>query len=159
LNEVDNIYRNSPLLWGITYNNTTMVKSIIDYANKNNIILKLNENNYDKLDTLLLTILKNNIDIFKLIIDYINKNDIILKLSENMIEKFISRNTPTFIKSVTEIDEEIIKLLKKNKDEHKIIIIYSYESILLERFNSLTEEIVTIMIMKIFKILLWHNKW
>jgi len=54
----------------------------MDYANKNNIILELNEKDKDGNYPLLLAIIHNNIEIVLLLMDYANKNNIILKINE-----------------------------------------------------------------------------
>jgi len=52
---------------------------LIDYANKNNIVLKINEQDNDGNYPLHSAACNNNIEIVKQLIDYANKNNIIFK--------------------------------------------------------------------------------
>jgi len=81
LNENDN-YRNYPILKAIEKNKIEIAKLLIEYANKNNIILELNYENINGVYPLLETIIKNNSEMVKLLMEYANKNRTILKLNE-----------------------------------------------------------------------------
>jgi len=59
-----------------------MVKLLVDYVNKNNLILEINKKNKNGKHPLLSATRTNNIEITKLLIEYANKNKIILKLNE-----------------------------------------------------------------------------
>ncbi|KAG4084471.1 hypothetical protein H8356DRAFT_1298918, partial [Neocallimastix lanati (nom. inval.)] len=52
------------------------------YANKNNSVLKINEQNKIGNYPLLWATYKDNIEIVKLLIDYANTNNIVLKINE-----------------------------------------------------------------------------
>jgi len=65
--------RNYPFLWACYNNKIEIVKLLIEYASKNNIILKLNEINKSGNYILLCVCDKSNIDIVELLIDYANK--------------------------------------------------------------------------------------
>ena len=69
-----------------------MVQLLIDYANKNNITLKLNEKNKYGSFPLLLSCNKNNIEMVQLLIEYSNKNNIILELNEKIKKEIIHLN-------------------------------------------------------------------
>jgi len=74
-----------PLLKAIDKNKIEIVKIFIEYANKNNIIIKFN-NEKEKKNinySLMYSIKqKRNIEIIKLFIEYANKNNIILELNK-----------------------------------------------------------------------------
>jgi len=72
---------NYPLLRACK-NNIEMVQLLINYANKNNIFLELNEKNNNGNYPLLWACNNNNIEMVQLLIDYANKNNIILELNE-----------------------------------------------------------------------------
>ena len=59
------------------------VRLLIEYANKNNIILKLNEKDVNGYYPLIDVCSKNNMECVRLLIEYANKNNIILELNEN----------------------------------------------------------------------------
>jgi len=59
-----------------------MVQLLIDYADKNKIILELNEKDNDGDFPLLWACRENNIEIIQLLINYANENNIILELNE-----------------------------------------------------------------------------
>ncbi|ORX53697.1 hypothetical protein BCR32DRAFT_288103 [Anaeromyces robustus] len=84
-----------PLLYSIGDNETETVKLIFDHANKNNIILDINNNGTiwyifininekgkDNQSLLLFTINTNNTELVKLLIDYADKMKIILEINE-----------------------------------------------------------------------------
>jgi len=83
-----------------------MVKLIIDYANKNNIILKLNNTDKKKEYPLLLACKNKNINIVKLLIDYAKENKINLELNNNDN----SNNNP-FLCAYRKNNTDIVKLL------------------------------------------------
>ena len=69
-------------------NNIEIVKLLIDYANKNNIVLKINKQDNNECYPLLWATDNNNIEIVKLLIDYANKNNIVLKINEQNNNEF-----------------------------------------------------------------------
>jgi len=83
--EVFNEY--NPLLYACSKNNIEIIKLLIDHAEKNIIILDLNEKNCHGEYPLFWTCIVNNIEIMELLIDYANKNNIILKINEKDTHK------------------------------------------------------------------------
>jgi ankyrin repeat protein len=59
------------------------IKLLIDYANKNKIILDINKQNKLKANQLLISIKNKSISILKLLFDYANDHDIILNINQN----------------------------------------------------------------------------
>ncbi len=59
-----------------------MAKLIIDYANKHNITLNINDKEKEGYYPLLIATSKDNIEMVQLIIDYANKNNIILDIND-----------------------------------------------------------------------------
>jgi len=109
---------NYPLLWSIGKDNSVEItKLLIDYANKNNIILNINDKNKNNYYPLLQSIVFNNVEMVKLLMDYANKNNIILKINEKNIENMTQLNIQDTIDDISEINIEIIKVLKENKDK------------------------------------------
>ena len=76
--DINEVY---PVLLACNNNNIEMIKLLIEYANKNNIILKLNEENESRNYALLLAFNKNNTEMAKLFFDYADKYNIILNLN------------------------------------------------------------------------------
>jgi len=72
------------LLLQATYRNIIeIIKLLMVYANKNSIVLKINEKGYKYVNyPLLEATRKDNIEIVKLLMDYANKNNIVLKINE-----------------------------------------------------------------------------
>ena len=81
INEKDNNGK-YPLLEAIEINNIEMVKLLIYYVNKHNIILEINEKASNWKISLLYAIDKNHIKMAKLLIDYAKRHDIILKIND-----------------------------------------------------------------------------
>jgi len=100
-------------------NNLEMAELIINYANSNNIILKINELDMNKNYPFLLCIIKNNIDMAKLIINYSIKNSI--KLSINEKNNF---NYNPLLCSIKNNNIELVKLIVDyaNKTDIKLNI-------------------------------------
>ena len=69
-----------PLMEACFQNNMECVRLLIEYANKNNVILDLNgkENKYGEYP-LLMAFEYCSIELIKLLMEYANKNNIILK--------------------------------------------------------------------------------
>ena len=74
---------NEIFLDSITQNDVTKTKILIDFANKNNIILNINEKNVTGCYPLYWSVFKNNIKMTKLLIDYANHTSTILNLYES----------------------------------------------------------------------------
>jgi len=124
LNEKEK-YGKNPLLETIFNDNIKMVKLLIDYANKNKIILKLNEKNIIEWYPLLrATHHNNNIEMVKVLIDYSNKNKIILELNEKdeygctPISESIQNNNVEMFKLLVEYSIE--KGIKLRIDENNV---------------------------------------
>ncbi|KAG4097574.1 hypothetical protein H8356DRAFT_1077866 [Neocallimastix lanati (nom. inval.)] len=137
-------------------NGNEVVKSIIDYANKNNIILRLNEKDNDNSYPLLISAFVNKPEVAKLIANYTNTNNITLIINDNdnrykrnsisyaltynnseMIELLIDyANANDIILvlkedkvcSISELDIEIIELLYKSYDAYEMNIIFDKEN-------------------------------
>jgi len=96
-----------------------MVKLLIDYANKNKIILIINEENHEgSYAPIVEAINNNNLEIIKLLIDYANKNKIILKINE----KDLYNESYPLLHAVTMNNIEIIKLLIDYANKNDIIL-------------------------------------
>eukprot|EP00833_Pecoramyces_ruminatium_P015611 jgi/Orpsp1_1/1189643/evm.model.d7180000073421.1 len=89
-----------------------MIKLLIEYANKYNIILQLNKKNQNGSFPLSEAIDNDNIEIIKLLIEYANQHNITLELNEYDFVFY------------SNINEEIIKLLFKYEKEHLLNIKY-----------------------------------
>jgi len=113
-------------------NNTEMTKLLIEYANKNNIILELNEKDKDVIYPLIWSIDINNIEITKLLIEYANKNNILLKFYEK--------------DKIYEYD--IIQLLCIGKIKGVIDIKYSFFSHLKTQIKGVEKEFVVAKVRK-----------
>ena len=102
----------------IIFGNTQQVKTILDYATENKIILELIEkNNYGNYPLLYATN-RNNIEKVQLLIDYANKNNIILELNE----KDKNGYTPIFA-AMQNNNIEMFKLLVEYSIEKGIKLI------------------------------------
>ena len=77
-----NKYGNFPLLKAIENNNTENVKILMKYANKNKIILNINDKNKQKLYLLVIANINNNYDIIKLLVEYSNDHRMELNISK-----------------------------------------------------------------------------
>jgi len=93
--------------------NIRLVKLIIAYANKNNMILKINEVVNNNNSPLLWCIINSNLGMAELIINYANSNRIILKINEIDIDE----NYPF-----------LLCIIKNNIDMAQLIINYSIEN-------------------------------
>ncbi|ORY39765.1 hypothetical protein LY90DRAFT_40939 [Neocallimastix californiae] len=100
-----------------------MVQLMINYINKNNIELRIDEKDIDGDYPFIKAIESNNIKLVELILNYAIDNNIILKVNENDIN------------NISEINTDIIMLLNKNKNKNKIDITYSDNSKFLERIK------------------------
>jgi len=69
-----------------------MVQLLIDYANKNKIILELNEKSCHGYTPIFEAIQNNNIEMFKLLVEYSIEKGIKLIVDESDIEIAISKN-------------------------------------------------------------------
>jgi len=108
---------NYSLLNAIKWNNIEIVKSLIDYASKKNIILNVNEKDNDENYPLLIAIKQNNIKMINLLIDYANKNKLILHVNQkNKFEEY------PFLLICFYDNIEIIKLLIDYANVNNIIL-------------------------------------
>ena len=69
--------RNYLFLWAVVNGNIDIIKAIINYANKNNIILNITDKDNDGDDPLMYAINGNQNEIFKLILDYATEKKLI----------------------------------------------------------------------------------
>jgi len=147
INEKNN-RENYPILTTVINNNTEMVRLLIDYANKNrdNIMLEIKkQSSYEKYP-ILWCILNNNVTMTNVLIDYANIYNIIIEIKEKDLEDIIkinnTSNEKNIIKSIYEINFEIIKLMYKNKIENKMTIEFSENSEILEMFLKIKDRIL-----------------
>jgi len=106
-----------PLLEAINKNNVEMVKLLLDYASKNDIIIELNEKDEDGDYPLLVAVNKNKFELVKLLVDYANTNHVILKFDER--EK---RSSNLFKKAIMNNSIKTIKLLLEYANENNILL-------------------------------------
>jgi len=71
----------SSIMIAIHNNNIEIVKLLMDYANKHNIILQLNEKNEDG-NSIMQAINNDNTEIVKLLMEYADNHNIVLELNE-----------------------------------------------------------------------------
>jgi len=76
-------------------NNIDITNLLIDYANKNNIILEINNMNNNEDCPLLTSIDNNSIEMTKLLIDYVQKHNIVI---DDDVEKEIQSIIPNYKK-------------------------------------------------------------
>jgi len=107
------------LLKNIIKNENRICKLVLEYAYKNDIILKINGKNKYGNNPFIWSIHNNNIEIVKLIIDYARKKNIII----NINEKTRKGNYPLLI-SIKNNNIEMIKLIMDyaNKTNTKLKI-------------------------------------
>ena len=82
------INENFPLCYTIINNNIDMTQLLIDYANKNNIILNIYKEKNNKDFPFLIATSNNDVGMVKLLINYANKNNIILNINNKNISNF-----------------------------------------------------------------------
>ena len=87
-----------------------MLKLLIDYAHKHNIILNINDKDEDGWSLLLgaNTTDHNNTEMVKLLIDYANNHNIILEVNEKNINWYSS-----LVGAIENNNTEIVRLLVK----------------------------------------------
>jgi len=139
INEQDND-GDYPLLRATRKNNIKMVKLLIDYANVNNIILELKSIDRSGYFPIFWSINYNNIEMFKLLIDYSMEKGIKLIINENDIENLILKNDKDInLKSISDINNEFIKMIYLYKNQNIIELIFSENSYLLKKLNDFYE--------------------
>lgn len=94
-----------------------MVQLLINYANKHNVKMELNEKNKDGAYPLYFAITGNNPEIVQLLINYANQHHIILEL--NRIDQY--GNYPLIL-AVNGDNAKIVKLLLNYANQHNIIL-------------------------------------
>ena len=134
-----------PLLLNFEYNyDNELLQLIIDYAIRKNIVLDVNTKDKDGDYPLLWSTIYNNIERMKILFDYADKNDIILTINERDIVNIINRILKSgilslmhqgIIKSISDINKEIIILFIKKVKENKLNITFNNNSVIKERFN------------------------
>jgi len=75
-------YNQYSVIKSIETDNMKMLKELMDYSQKNNILLNINEKDDNGNTPLLLSVNKNNVEMTKLLVDYANTNNIILEVNE-----------------------------------------------------------------------------
>jgi hypothetical protein len=68
-----------------------------------------------------MAITNNQIRMVELLIEYANQNNIILEVNEKDVEDLIFKNTHSGLKSISEINIKIFKLLYDQRNRHKIL--------------------------------------
>ncbi|ORY84549.1 ankyrin [Neocallimastix californiae] len=119
-----------------------MFKLLIDYANKNNIILNVNEKDTNGYFPIFGILNNNNYEMLKLLIEYTKKNNNKLKILEKDIENAISSNYygNNKLEDISKINSKFIKLLYNYENKKIIEIIYSENGKLSEKFKELRKE-------------------
>jgi len=105
----------------ICNNNINIFKLIIDYADKQNIILNINDKNERGNSLIFVAIVEsvNNSEYVKLIIDYANKQNIILNINDKNKKGYSN----TFAATANNVNNsEVVKLLMNYADDHNIIL-------------------------------------
>jgi len=96
--------------------NFEAVKLLIEYANKNNIILELNAKDKDGKYPLLEVIKVKNFELVTLLIEYADKNGIILNLNKKNEDKY------PLLEVIKNNNIEMIKLLMEYANNNSIIL-------------------------------------
>jgi len=134
-----------PLLLNFEYNyDNELLQLIIDYSNRKNIVLDINAKDNDGDYPLLWSTIYNNIERINILFDYANKNNLKLFINEkdivNIINRFLRSGILSLlhqgnIKSISEIKSEIIELFNRKVKENKLIITFTENSVMKQRFN------------------------
>ncbi|OUM58125.1 hypothetical protein PIROE2DRAFT_21401 [Piromyces sp. E2] len=93
---------NKSVIVTVKENNISKMKSLIDFADENNVILKINVKDENNCSPILWTIYQNNIELMKLLIDYADKNNILLEIDNYTLDLCIKRNYIEMIKLLTD---------------------------------------------------------
>ena len=116
-------------------NNIEIAKLLIEYANKNDIVLEINEKSKNGENPIFLSIDHNNIKMFKLLVEYSVEKKIKLIINEKDIEEIISKNLNFVnLKKISEINFEFIKLIYLYKNKNIIEVVFSENSYILKKF-------------------------
>ncbi|ORY20255.1 ankyrin [Neocallimastix californiae] len=115
------IFNETSLLWAIYYKNIDMVKLIMEYSNKVNKKLEINQVSINGLCPINLAISKNCVEIVELILKYVNENEMKLIINEKDKEEFdfflMKNDIKNFIKEkYYEYDEYNYENDNKNLD-------------------------------------------
>jgi len=117
-----------------------MVHLLMDYANKNKIILELNEKKDCGYIPIFGAMQNNNIEMFKLLVEYSIEKGIKLRIDENDIEKMISKKYSLCkLNNISEINSKFIKLIYFCKNKNIIEVLFSRKSYFLKRFNEINK--------------------
>ena len=112
----------------------------MDYANKNKIILELNEKEEDGFTPIFGAIQNNNIEMFKMLVEYSIEKGIKLRIDENDIEKMISKKYYLCkLKNISKINYKFIELINFCKNKNIIEVIFSRKSYFLKKFNKINK--------------------
>jgi len=116
-------------------NNIEIAKLLIEYANKNDIVLEINEKSKNGENPIFLSIDHNNIKMFKLLVEYSVEKKIKIIINEKDIEEIISKNLNFVeLKKISEINFEFIKLIYLYKNKNIIEVVFSENSYILKKF-------------------------
>ena len=100
-------------------NNFNNLKVLFEYANKNNIILNLNDQHDKFYDYPFYAVTRaNSIKLLELFIEYANKNNIILEINN----KFDPKKSPTYTAICLRNNINIMRLLIGYAEKNKILI-------------------------------------
>jgi ankyrin repeat protein len=133
-----------PLLEAIINNNIDIVKLLINYAEKNNLNLEINERNDENYFPIFGAMDNNNLELFKLIVIYaVEIRKVRLKIHEEEIIKVISKNLDyVHLKELSDISNEFMKLLYRYDEKKLITIKYSKNSYyFLNYYKKISEQI------------------
>jgi len=115
-------------------NNIEIAKLLIEYANKNDIVLEINEKSKNGENPIFLSIDHNNIKMFKLLVEYSVEKKIKIIINEKDIEEIISKNLNLVnLKKISEINFEFIKLIYLYKNKNIIEVVFSENSYILKK--------------------------
>ena len=115
-----------------------MVKLLIDYSNKNNIMVRLNEKNEDGYYPLLYSYYYNHIEMVKLLINYANNSNIIMEVNK--------KNNSGYYPLFYACDRNNIEMVKILIDyAYKNNIILEYKESYYENNSKIKSEIIEIL--------------
>jgi len=144
INNKDKKYHHYPLYNAVAEgNNIEMVKLLINYANRNSIILGMEDNIAGK-NPLSWAISQNNIKMVELLLEYTSEKGIKLELKEAIIENTIMEyhkhdKNKCVVNSIFELEPKIIRLLNVHSKNNQLNIVYnmknSYKSPLFKRIE------------------------
>jgi len=118
INEIYNLNDDYLLLKAVNYNKVEIIKLILDYAFKNNIVLELNKTNLMGVFPLLVAAKKNNTETVRLLLEYASKNNITLDINK----RDNKWGYYPFLYATKNNNLEMVKLLKEYASKNNIIL-------------------------------------